>query len=97
MKHWCVKHNQACGYANSNGDCKVSACQTVIGGDRKMTNREWLQTLTDEEFVRLMCYSCESCTGHTDLVKCNNMLCRDGHIEWLKQEHEQEDCKDGKL
>lgn len=89
MKHWCVRHNQACDYANSGGDCKVSACQTVIGGDRKMTNREWLQTLTDEKFVRLMCYSCESCTGHTDFEKCNTMLCRDGHIEWLKQEHKE--------
>lgn len=29
--------------------------------------------------------------------KCNKMLCRDGRIEWLKQEHEQEDHKDGKL
>ena len=43
MKHWCVRHNQACDYANSGGDCNVSACQTVIGGDRKMTNREWLE------------------------------------------------------
>ena len=51
MKRWCVKHNQACDYANSNGDCNVSACQTVIGGDRKMTNREWLNTLSNEEFA----------------------------------------------
>lgn len=56
-----------------------------------MTNREWLETLTDEEFVRLMCYSCESCTGHTDPEKCNTMLCRDGHIEWLKQEHKEDE------
>lgn len=62
---------------------------TLIFVPRKMTNREWLSTLTDEEFVRLMCYSCESCTGHTDFEKCNTMLCRDGHIEWLKQEHKE--------
>ncbi len=30
MKHWCVRHNQACDYANSSGDCNVSACQTII-------------------------------------------------------------------
>ncbi len=30
MKRWCVRHNQACDYANSNGDCNVSACQTII-------------------------------------------------------------------
>lgn len=89
MKYWCVRHNQACDYANSGGDCNVSACQTIIEGVRKMTNREWLQTLTNEEFVRIMCYSCECCTGHTDLEKCNKMLCRDGRIEWLKQEHKE--------
>lgn len=55
-----------------------------------MTNREWLQTLTDEEFVQIMCYSCDCCTGHTDLEKCNKMLCRDGRIEWLKQEHKED-------
>lgn len=55
-----------------------------------MTNREWLQTLTDEEFVQIMwCYSCDCCTGHTDLEKCNKMLCRDGRIEWLKQEYKE--------
>ena len=57
----------------------------------KMTNREWLATLTDEEFVRIMCYSCECCTGHTDLEKCDKMLCRDGRIEWLKQEHKEDE------
>lgn len=62
---------------------------TLIFVPCKMTNREWLQTLTDEEFVRIMCSSCESCTGHTDLEKCNKMLCRDGRIEWLKQEHKE--------
>lgn len=30
MKHWCVRLNQACKYANSNGYCEVSACQTII-------------------------------------------------------------------
>lgn len=54
-----------------------------------MTNREWLKTLTDEEFVRLMCYSCKSCTRRTDFEKCNTMFCIDGHIEWLKQEHKE--------
>lgn len=30
MKHWCVRHNLTCDYANSSGDCNVSACQTII-------------------------------------------------------------------
>lgn len=90
MKHWCVRHNKACDYANSGGDCKVSACQTVIGGDRKMTNREWLQTLSDKEFVLTMCYSCNCCIGHDDYGKCGKISCRDGRIKWLQEEHKED-------
>lgn len=89
MKHWCVRHNQACDYANSGGDCKVSACQTIIEGDRKMTNREWLQTLSDKEFVQIMCYSCDCCIGHDDYGKCGKISCRYGRIKWLQEEHKE--------
>lgn len=51
-----------------------------------MTNREWLQTLTDEEFARIV-RSCKCCIGQTDIEKCSELLCSDGCIEWLKQEH----------
>lgn len=90
MKRWCVRHNQACDYANSGGDCNVSACQTVIGGDRKMTNREWLQTLTDEEFVKVMYGSCRNCVANGNIKECESISCRDGRIEWLKQEHKED-------
>lgn len=57
-----------------------------------MTNREWLQTLTDEEFVQIMCYSCDCCVGHLSIYngKCGKISCRDGRIEWLKQEHKED-------
>lgn len=101
MKHWCVRHNQACDYANSGGDCNVSACQTVIGGDRKMTNREWLQTLTDEEFAKWhQTVGCGSCAHNPEKGICFNLLsgivsfneahCIDGTAKWLQMEHKGE-------
>lgn len=59
-----------------------------------MTNREWLQTLTDEEFARMMWYSCECCAGHGDLKKCHKQpSCRDGRLKWLKQKHKEDVTK----
>ena len=101
MKRWCVKHNQACDYANSNGDCNVSACQTVIGGDRKMTNRQWLATLTDEEFAKWhQTVECGSCAHNPEKGICFNLLsgivsfneahCIDGTAKWLQMKHKGE-------
>lgn len=57
-----------------------------------MTNREWVQTLTDEEFTRmLMTWSpCEYCVGQSDIKKCREQpTCRDGRLKWFEQEHEE--------
>lgn len=101
MKRWCVRHNQACDYANSNGYCNVSACQTVIGGDRKMTNREWLQTLTDEQLAYIMTEVGCGCCVYTFRLEgdCPNMRpehfntqhCIDGTTKWLKAEHKDDE------
>lgn len=57
-----------------------------------MTNREWLNTLTDEEFAQKMWYSCECCAGESDLKKCRRQVsCREGRLKWLKQEHKFEE------
>lgn len=57
-----------------------------------MTNREWLETLTDEEFTRMMWYSCDCCVGQGDLKICHKQpSCRDGRLKWLKQEHKEND------
>lgn len=34
-----------------------------------MTNREWLETLPDEEFVKVMCGSCRNCVANGDIKK----------------------------
>ena len=89
MKRWCVRHNQACDYANSNGDCNVSACQTVIGGDRKMTNREWLNTLSNEEFVEVLPLSCSGCPARRicdeTVMPCDAVI-----RTWLNQQHKED-------
>ena len=59
-----------------------------------MTNRQWLESLSDKEFVLTMCYSCKCCVGHDDNRKCGKISCRDGRIEWLKQEHKQEERRE---
>ena len=56
-----------------------------------MTNREWLQTLTDEEFVKVMCGSCSNCVANGNIKECEAISCRDGRIEWLKQEHKEDE------
>ena len=59
-----------------------------------MTNREWLQTLTDKEFTRIVWYSCECCVGRGDKKECRKQTsCREGRLKWLKQEHKEADNK----
>lgn len=56
-----------------------------------MTNREWLETLTDEEFARMMWYSCECCAGQGNLKECYKQpSCREGRLKWLQQEHKED-------
>ena len=59
-----------------------------------MTNREWLQTLTDKEFTRIVWYTCECCVGQDDSKKCLQQLsCREGRLKWLKKEHKEDGTK----
>lgn len=57
----------------------------------KMTNREWLQTLTDEEFVKVMCGSCSNCVANGNIKECESISCRDGRIKWLQEEHKEDE------
>ena len=55
-----------------------------------MTNREWLNTLSDEEFVEIMIYSCRSCVGDGSLEKCHRQpSCKDGKLKWLHEKHKE--------
>ena len=51
-----------------------------------MTNREWLNSLSDEALADLLndC-GCDCCTGKGTYCYGN---CGDGIIGWLKKEHE---------
>lgn len=49
-----------------------------------MTNREWMQTLTDEEFYDAMVYV----VTKLSFAYTNSRL---GIIEWLSSEHQEED------
>ena len=60
-----------------------------------MTNREWLATLTDEQFVKFMrtfkesnCVACVQ--GYTPLNDGDCGSCYEGQVEWLSMEHDNE-------
>ena len=65
-----------------------------------MTNREWLQTLTDEEFAKWHVeIGCGSCVYNPEQGFCKNLLdissfeedcCVNGTAQWLQQEHKED-------
>lgn len=65
-----------------------------------MTNRQWLETLTDEELAeRKISVRCESCAYNPGKGFCDNLsstapfyddCCIDGIAKWLKMEHKGE-------
>ena len=66
-----------------------------------MTNREWLQTLTDEELAKWHVeIGCGSCAHNPEKGFCNNLsdiasfekdCCIDGTVKWLNAEHKEND------
>lgn len=65
-----------------------------------MTNRQWLETLTDEEFAKWHVeIGCGSCAHNPEKGFCNNLsgivsfdpnCCADGTAKWLQMEHKGE-------
>lgn len=63
-----------------------------------MTNREWLESLSDEQFAKFLMKRkvCEICAYHRFYRSvCNSktilrLNCSKGVIEWLKAEHEED-------
>ncbi len=65
-----------------------------------MTNREWLQTLTDEEFAKWNYeIGCGMCANNPERNFCNNISgtvsfnqnrCINGVARWLQQEHKED-------
>ena len=66
-----------------------------------MTNRKWLETLTDEELAKWhQTVECRSCAHNPEEGFCNNLsgivsfdpnCCIDGTAKWLQQEHKEND------
>ena len=57
-----------------------------------MTNREWLESLSDEEYVRELnsCHRCDECelTGECDSQSCDRQF-----VRWLQSRHVEENNK----
>ena len=60
-----------------------------------MTNRQWLETLTDEELAKWrVSVECRSCAHNPEEGFCNNLsavsfdpnCCVDGTVQWLEKE-----------
>nr|DAH66841.1 MAG TPA: hypothetical protein [Caudoviricetes sp.] len=62
-----------------------------------MTNREWLQTLTDEEFAENMRCSCFHCIFYVNeegkgvCTATMGAFCGEGISLWLQKEHKEKD------
>ena len=63
----------------------------------RMTNREWLRSLTDNELAEIFCDNdlgniCNICVYRNDRKGCMNVMCCEyGVSEWLKQEHKDDE------
>ena len=54
-----------------------------------MTNREWLNNLSNEDFAYFMIATCNMCANAgKDCTEHNEMYCYEGCVKWLEQEHE---------
>ena len=56
-----------------------------------MTNREWLNTLDDEELLITIAAPCRICSRND--LDCE-MDCDEAILEWLKQEHKEDNHDD---
>ena len=73
---------QCAGNELSFADGKVTGL-VPTAEPNKMTNREWLQSLSDEEFVMKLCKSCKTCNTDCGYIT----TCNHGLLVWLKAEH----------
>ena len=95
LKYWngkeilreCKDKNRLCVHANVWNTCVDKPCEK---GD-PMTNREWLESLSDEEFAKYICYvNCEKyCAYYNNIDECRHNSCKAGITEWLQEEHKE--------
>lgn len=95
-QHWCKQYGTLCTSANTWNECKLTACNKIRmypyvpvveikREEKKMTNREWLENLSDERLTKLLMGACDNyCIG------CNcEYDCVKGITTWLQQEHKE--------
>lgn len=58
---------------------------------RKLTNREWINSLTNEQMVKLLKTfaedSCSFCSDYYDRGPSNCGFCFESQVKWLSMEH----------
>ncbi len=61
-----------------------------------MTNREWLESLSDEEFAKFMMRAdrCNYCVGDDGECFTYNKPCYKGKYMWLQAEHKEQENAD---
>lgn len=59
--------------------------------ESNMTNREWLESLSDKELAKSLGYvNCDMyCVYYNDSDKCRHNSCEAGITEWLQEEHKE--------
>lgn len=72
-------------------DCSIDADKFL---PKPQTNRQWLESLSDEELARRIdiLRGCDSCIYNEDgkSMFCNHTDdCREGIIKWLQAEHKE--------
>lgn len=59
------------------------------GAWKAMTNREWINSLSNEDFVMGIIAPCSMCANKgKDCTRYIEMNCYEGLVKWLEQEHE---------
>ena len=59
-----------------------------------MTNEEWVKSLKAEELCKFIAAPsvCSYCAYRNNIERCMNVVCcEDGVLEWLEQEHKNDD------
>ena len=57
---------------------------TPKSGEHRMTNREWLMSLSDEDLAEYL-----DCADYVEWVDCLKYSCRGCKLLWLKSEHKE--------
>ena len=90
--HWCREHSMWCIHASIWNECRLTACnkkwlKEIKRKVNKMTNREWIESLSDEELADVLRSPC--CNGYCIHKQGCDGNCGDGVTMWLQAEHKE--------